>query len=123
MINTGGGRFTALTALLGAAALIGSSGSSAGAPAQVRLRGHVPQAAVARAQIMSRVSSTEKINLALTLPLRDPAGLDTLLSRVYDPKDPLYRHFLTPEEFTRRFGPTEQSYATVAAYARSRASP
>ncbi len=120
MINSGGGRFAALTALLGAAALVGSSGSSVGAPEQVRLRGHVPQATVARAQMVSRVSSMEKINLALTLPLRDPAGLDTLLSRVYDPKDPLYRHFLTPAEFTRRFGPTEQSYAAVAAYARSR---
>ena len=57
---------------------------------------------------MSRVSSTEKINLALTLPLRDSVGLDTLLDRVYDPKDPLYRHYLTSEEFTRRFGPMDK---------------
>ena len=120
MINTGGGRFAALTALLGVASLVGASSESLAAPAQVRLRGHIPQAAVARAQLMSRVSSTEKISLALTLPLRDSVGLDTLLGRVYDPKDPLYRHYLTSEEFTRRFGPTEQSYEAVAAFARTR---
>ena len=120
MINTGGGRFAALTALLGVASLVGASGESLAAPAQVRLRGHIPQAAVAQAHLVSRVSSTEKISLALTLPLRDSVGLDTLLGRVYDPKDPLYRHYLTSEEFTRRFGPTEQSYQAVAAFARAR---
>ena len=120
MINTGGGRFAALTALLGVASLVGASGESLAAPAQVRLRGHIPQAAVAQAQLVSRVSSTEKISLALTLPLRDSVGLDTLLGRVYDPKDSLYRHYLTSEEFTRRFSPTEQSYQAVAAFARAR---
>ena len=35
------------------------------------------------------------------------------------PPVPLYRHYLTPEQFTRRFGPTEADYQAVADFART----
>ena len=89
------------------------------APAQVRLRGHVP-AAVMRAHPMGLLPGGTPLSLSLALPLRDPAGLEALLGRVYDPADPLYGHYLTPAEFTDRFGPTQASYDAVAAFARSR---
>lgn len=120
MISARGGRVTALSVLLGVVSAAGFQGGTLAAEAQVRLRGHVPHAAVAQAQVMSRVVGSEKISLALALPLRDPAGLDTLLSRLYDPHDPLYRHYVTSDEFTRRFGPTAQSYQAVMAYVRAR---
>ena len=90
------------------------------APASVRLRGHVPAAALARAQALGRIPRGQTLTLTLALPLRDPAGLESFLSRLYDPTDPLYGHYITPDEFTRRYSPTQQSYDAVAAFARAR---
>ncbi len=87
--------------------------------ATVRLRGHVPFAALARAQAMGRVPRRQTLSLSLALPLRDRAGLESFLNRLYDPADPLYGQYITPEEFTRRYSPTQQSYDAVAAFARA----
>lgn len=86
---------------------------------QPRLTGHVPLRAVAHAHLVGRVAAAQTVGLALTLPLRNPADLSDLLSRLYAPGDPLYGKFLTPAEFTARFGPTESDYAAVAAAAKS----
>jgi len=51
------------------------------------------------------------------LPLRNPEVLAGLLDDLYDPASPQYRHYLTPEEFTASFGPTEQDYEAVVAFA------
>lgn len=85
-----------------------------------RLTGHVPRASVAHARLLGRVSPQETISLAFTLPVRDPDGLKELLRRLYTPGDPMQGRFLTPDEFTRQFGPTAEDYAAVAAFARSR---
>ena len=108
-----------LTFALLAAVLLAPARPAQAAPALVRLRGHVPSAAVARAQPLGRVAQDESIHLALTLPLRDPAGLQAFLARLYDPTAPEYGHYLSGSEFTRRFGPTQQSYDAVLAFARA----
>ncbi len=59
------------------------------------------------------------MSLAFTLPLNNPAGLDELLQGIYDPASPDYRHYLTPEQFSERFGATEASYQKVIAFARN----
>ncbi len=84
-----------------------------------RLTGHVPLAAVAHARLLGRVAAAQTVGLALTLPLRNQAELTDLLTRLYTPGDPLHGQFLTPAEFTARFGPTEGDYAAVAAAAKS----
>ena len=95
------------------------------APAQaapaplVRLPGHLAPEALRGAAIVGRKAPTDRMPLALTLPLRDPAGLDRLLARQYTPGDPLFHHFITTSEFTARFSPTQQSYDAVAAFARA----
>jgi subtilase family serine protease len=58
------------------------------------------------------------LRLDIVLPLRDQAGLDSFLKEVYDPTSPNYRHFLTVPEFTERFGPTQQDYDAVVAFAK-----
>ena len=78
------------------------------------------QAAPQAAQVMGRVASTQTIPLALTLPLRDPAGLNALLHTLYDPKSPQRGQFLTPAQFAQRFSPTQADYDAVAAFARSK---
>ena len=91
-----------------------------GAVAQQRslLPGHVP-AAVNKAAAIGRLPSTTPLNLAIGLPLRDQPGLTHLLQDISDPASPNYRHYLTPEQFTERFGPTEADYQAVTAFAKA----
>ena len=82
------------------------------------LPGHVP-AGLSRLQAIGRVAGTNQMRLAIGVPLRDPAGLDAFLAQLYDPASPNYRQYLTPEEFTARFGPTESDYESVKDFART----
>ena len=70
-----------------------------------------------KAQANGRLPGNQVLQLDLVLPLRDPAGLKAFLADVYDPKSPNYRQFLTPTEFTARFGPTVDDYETVLRFA------
>ena len=42
-----------------------------------------------------------------------------MLHRLYDPASPDFRRFLTPDQFTEQFGPTEADYQAVIAFANS----
>ena len=75
--------------------------------------------ALARAQLVGPLDSAVPVRLALALAPRNVSERDDLIRRLYDPQDPLYGHFLTPEEVTARFGPTAADYLAVADYARS----
>ena len=83
-----------------------------------QLHGHVPEA-TKQLTATGRLSATNRLNLAIGLSLRDEAGLDLLLKEIYDPASPNYHHYLTPAEFTARFGPTEADYAAVQEFART----
>src|ERR1019366_10167237 len=65
------------------------------------------------------LSATNQLRLAIGVPLHDAAGLENFLAQVYDPASPNFRKYLTPEEFTTRFGPTEPDYAAVKNFART----
>jgi subtilase family serine protease len=80
------------------------------------LQGHVPTKKIARSTDLGRKSETDQIRLAVTLKLKDPAGLATFLSRVYNPTDPLYRQFLTPAQFTDQFAASQQDVDQVTQY-------
>jgi subtilase family serine protease len=81
------------------------------------LPGHVPEVA-RRLSAKGNLPATNRLNLALGLPLRDAKGVDDFLAQIYDPASPNYHQYLTPEQFTARFGPTEADYAAVTAFAR-----
>ena len=66
-----------------------------------------------------RLPQNQVLQLDLVLPLRDPAGLKSLLADVYNPRSASYRHWLTPAEFTARFGPTQAQYDEVLNFART----
>jgi subtilase family serine protease len=82
------------------------------------LPGHVPPV-VSSLTAKGRLPATNQLNLAIGLPLRDVPGLDAFLAQLYDPASPNFRQFLTPGEFTARFGPTEQDYEAVKNFART----
>ena len=89
---------------------------AAGAAMKV-LYGHVPKT-VALSNYKGAQPATNRLNLAIGLPLRDAAGLDEFLADLYDPASPNYRQYLTPGQFTERFGPTGQDYQAVIDFAR-----
>ena len=66
---------------------------------------------------VGRLSQSQVLQLDIVLPLRDPAGLESFLSDVYNPKSPNFRNFVTPAEFTARFGPTQEQYDEVLSFA------
>lgn len=69
------------------------------------------------AEANGRLPGNQVLQLDLVLPLRDPAGLKAFLADVYNPSSPNYRQFLTPAEFTARFGPTADQYESVVRFA------
>jgi subtilase family serine protease len=90
------------------------------ATAQQILHGHVPEA-IARLHLqpIGRLAATNELWLAIGLPLRDRAGLENFVAQVSDPASPNFRHYLTREQLTARFGPTEQDYEAVKNFART----
>lgn len=63
--------------------------------------------------------SNEVLQLDIVLPLRDEAGLERFLQELYDPASPSYQQYLTPQEFTAKFGPTQEDYDSVVRFAQA----
>ena len=80
------------------------------------LTGHVP-AAAGTASLLGRWSESKQLKLVISLPLRHPETLTNLLERIYDPSSPDFHHYLTPQQFTAQFGPTQGDYDAVKAFA------
>jgi uncharacterized repeat protein (TIGR01451 family) len=80
------------------------------------LHGHVP-AVLSRLHADGRLSATTNLTLAIGLPLRNTDALTNLLRQIYDPSSTNYHRYLTPDEFTAQFGPTEQDYQKVIDFA------
>ncbi len=85
-------------------------------PQRTFLPGHQP-AVVPGLQPLGRLDGSTRLKLSINLPLHNQDALTNLLDQLYDPASPLYHHYLTPEEFDARFGPTEQDYQAVIAWA------
>ena len=104
---------------LGLAAWSLSVISSRAADAAMKsLHGHVP-AAVAHMTSIGNLSGNTNLQLAIGLPLRNQQDLNSLLQRMYDPNSPDYHHYLSSDEFTTQFGPSEQDYQAVKEFART----
>jgi len=82
------------------------------------LHGHVPDA-VGRLVPKGFLESSKRLNLAIGLPLRNADALDKFLRDVQDPTSPSFGHYLTPEQFTEQFGPTEQDYRALIEWAKT----
>ena len=71
------------------------------------------------ARLVGRLPASQTLQLDIVLSVRDQAGLDAFVAAVNDPYSPSYRQFLTVPEFTQRFGPTQQDYDAVLAFAKA----
>jgi subtilase family serine protease len=87
--------------------------------AQSLMTHHVRQATQdGTARSMGRLPSSQNMNLVITLPLRNEAELDQLVKDLYDPSSMSYRQFLTVDQFTAQFGPTQSEYDAVLNFAK-----
>ncbi len=114
----GKGGFRSLTFFLAVMAVFACR--RAEAQERQQLKGHVP-AVIQRRNLPSigELPGSNRVDLAIGLPLRNGAALDTLLQQIYDPASANYRQYLTPEQFTQRFGPTAQDYQGLIDFARA----
>jgi kumamolisin len=78
---------------------------------EVTLNGQAPS--------LGRLPATQSMRLVLILPLRNQAGLDNFLKEVYDPSSASYHKFLTVEQFTEEFGPSQKDYDAVIRFAKA----
>lgn len=72
---------------------------------------------VARSVLLSNVDSEKQISVILSLPLSDPKGAAEFVQRVSNPADPVYRHYITPDEFAARYGANASDYAALKEWA------
>ncbi|MFD8755070.1 protease pro-enzyme activation domain-containing protein [Kitasatospora sp. NPDC059577] len=72
--------------------------------------------AVAHSEKKGDVPAEQQISVAVSLKLRNADALDRFLTAVATPGTPEYGHYLTPEQFTAQFGPTQASVDQVKAY-------
>ena len=70
-----------------------------------------------QAKSVGRLPATQSMRLVLVLPHRNQAALNSFLKDLYDPSSASYRQFLTVEEFTSRFGPSQEDYDAVVSFA------
>ena len=71
------------------------------------------------AQMVGRLPANQVMQLDIVLQLRDPEGLKSFLDALYDPNSGIYHQYLTPQEFTERFGPSQQDYDDVVGFAKT----
>jgi subtilase family serine protease len=72
-----------------------------------------------RAQLVGQLPSTQTLRFDIVLPLRDREGLQNFVQEVQDPASPSYHQFLTPQEVTARFGPSQEDWDALVAFAKA----
>jgi len=97
----------------GASGTVSSTNSSNGLK---HLKGHVIPG-TDKLKSRGHKPASDSVELSLGVPLRDPQGLSRFLRNVYDPASTEFHHFLSPEEFDARFGPSEADYQKVLQFA------
>ena len=94
-----------------ASAILASTALAAPLGAAPLLTTHVPM--IVREHSVAAVGLPDPashMQLSIALPMRNQGALDDTLAAIYDPASPQYRHYLSLEEFTKRFGPTQRDY-------------
>ncbi|MDQ2886184.1 MAG: S53 family peptidase [Chloroflexota bacterium] len=71
------------------------------------------------AKFVQAAVGSQQLRLAVGLQLQNTATLDTLLQDVYNPKSPMYRHYIAPAHFTQLFAPTSDQVDQVTSFLQS----
>lgn len=84
-----------------------------------QLRNHVPKG-VQQLTHRGRPDAARNLTLAIGLPLRNQSELNQFLADIYNPASPNFRHFITPAQFTERYGPTQQDYQAIIDFTKAK---
>jgi|SRR5580658_1957534 subtilase family serine protease len=71
------------------------------------------------AKSVGLLPASQIMHFNVMLALRHQPELENFLQELYDPSSSSYRHFLTVEEFTARFGASKEDYDAVVAFAKA----
>ncbi|MGH8377719.1 MAG: S53 family peptidase, partial [Gammaproteobacteria bacterium] len=101
-----------------ASAVLGlGTGAALAQPASGRAQVvHTIPAVLAHAHFLAHHNPTATLEVTVGLKLHNSAQLATFLQNVQDPDSPEYRHFLTPQQFTEEYGPSQASVDAVVQY-------
>ena len=100
--------------LLTFVAMVGVAAIVCHAQPQSLLTSHVRDVTInGQAPFVGRLPATKSMRIDVVLALGDQTGLDSFLQELYDPSSPSYRHFVTVEQFTETFGPSQEDYDAV----------
>jgi subtilase family serine protease len=72
---------------------------------------------VAKSTLLSATNPGDEITVVLTLSLGDSQGAADFVRHVSTPGDPLYRKYITAQEFAARYGANQADFAAVKAWA------
>ncbi len=87
---------------------------------QALLTRHVREVVVNGAALsVGRLPATQTMRFDIVLALRHPVELENFLQELYDPSSPSYKQYVTPQEFTARFGPSQEDYDAVIQLAKA----
>src|SRR5271163_2133351 len=78
-----------------------------------------PEVASGEAKLVGQLPPTDTLLFDMVLPLRDRTGLQSFLRQQYDPASAFYHQFITPQEFTARFGPSQEDWNSLVAFAKA----
>src|SRR5689334_5225843 len=59
---------------------------------------------VGRSILVGPTDPNQVLHLSIAMPYADAQGMQAFVDAVSDPKNPLYRQFITPEQVGARFG-------------------
>lgn len=114
MVRKLGGSLLVFVALVALASIVCQAQSKA------FLSSHVPGPVLnGKAKLVGQLPATQTLHFDIVLAMRHRAALEKFLREVYDPASPVYRHFVTPREFTARFGPSQNDYDSLIAFAKA----
>jgi subtilase family serine protease len=106
--------------LLTTVAVLAVAGAICQAQPQKLMTRHVRDVTInGQAHLVGRLPAQQSMRIDIVLPLRDQAGLESFLRDLYDPLNPSYRQYLTPQEFTELFGPTQESFDALVRFAKA----
>lgn len=111
------GGFLASALLLCAFSAPGRAASAGFGPLVKLSRSRVIPAALREARSLGRLAPGTTVQAMIALPWRNASGLETLTQRLTDPRDPLYKKFLTAAQFNAQYAPTQADYDAVKSWA------
>ena len=92
--------------------------TNAPAQSQVLATKHTRDAVMGgQAAFVQHLNPAQTLHLVIGLPLNNRAELDSFLENLYNPGSPNFRQYLSGEQFTEMFGPTQADYDAVVRFA------